>query len=123
MLKARALTQAAAPSERWFVYIARCNDGTLYTGIARDVRLRIAAHNEGRGARYTRGRGPLSVCAQRRCPTKGDALRLELAVKRLPRPDKEILLAGRRLAAFARTVAARTVAARTVAARTVAARD
>ena len=89
----------------WFVYIARCNDGSLYTGIARDVLLRIAAHNAGRGARYTRGRGPLAVCAQRRCGTKGDALRLEWAVKQLPRPEKETLLAGRRLAAFARRVA------------------
>lgn len=106
MLKARALTQEATKAETWFVYIARCNDGSLYTGIARDVLSRIAAHNAGRGARYTRGRGPLSVCAQRRCASKGDALRLELAVKRLPRPDKETLLAGRRLATFARRVAA-----------------
>ena len=99
--------------EAWFVYIARCNDGSLYTGIARDVLLRIAAHNAGRGARYTRGRGPLAVCAQRRCTSKGDALRLELAVKRLPRSDKETLLAGRRLAAFARRLTAeRETAAR-----------
>jgi len=84
------------------VYIARCNDGSLYTGIARDVRQRIAAHNAGKGARYTRGRGPIAVCAQRRCATKGDALRLEWAVKQLPRPDKETLLVGRRLAVFAR---------------------
>ena len=90
----------------WFVYIARCNDGSLYTGIARDVLLRIAAHNAGRGARYTRGRGPLAVCAQRRCGSKGDALRLEWAVKQLPRPEKETLLAGRRLAAFARRLVA-----------------
>jgi putative endonuclease len=87
------------------VYIARCSDGSLYTGIARNVLLRIAAHNAGRGARYTRGRGPLSVCAQRRCKTKGDALRLEFAVKRLARSDKETLLAGRRLASFARRLA------------------
>ncbi|MEO6599167.1 MAG: GIY-YIG nuclease family protein [Polyangiaceae bacterium] len=91
--------------ERWFVYIARCSDGSLYTGIARDVLTRIAAHNAGRGARYTRGRGPLEVCAQRRCGSKGDALRLEWAVKQLPRPEKETLLAGRRLADFARRVA------------------
>ena len=84
------------------MYIARCNDGSLYTGIARDVRQRIAAHNAGKGARYTRGRGPIAVCAQRRCATKGDALRLEWAVKQLPRPDKETLLVGRRLAVFAR---------------------
>lgn len=88
------------------MYIARCSDGSLYTGIARDVLTRIAAHNAGRGARYTRGRGPLLVCAQRRCRSKGDALRLEWAVKQLPRPEKETLLVGRRLAALARRVAA-----------------
>lgn len=88
------------------MYIARCSDGSLYTGIARDVLLRIAAHNAGRGARYTRGRGPLSVCAQRRCATKGAALRLEWAVKQLPRPEKETLLIGKRLAVFARRLAA-----------------
>jgi putative endonuclease len=94
--------------EPWFVYIARCNDGSLYTGIALDVELRILAHNAGRGARYTRGRGPLALCAHRRCGSKGAALRLEWAVKRLPRPEKETLLGGRRLAAFARRVAARS---------------
>jgi putative endonuclease len=91
--------------EPWFVYIARCSDGSLYTGIALDVKLRIAAHDSGRGARYTRGRGPLALCAHRRCGSKGDALRLERAVKRLPRRAKETLLAGRRLAAFARRLA------------------
>ena len=97
--------------QRWFVYIARCNDGSLYTGIALDVAQRIAAHNAGRGARYTRGRGPLALCVHRRCGSKGDALRLEFAVKRLPRPEKETLLGGRRLAAFARGVATRASAA------------
>ncbi len=87
------------------MYIARCSDGSLYTGVARDVLQRIAAHNAGKGARYTRGRGPLAVCAQRRCPSKGDALRLEWAVKQLPRPEKETLLVGRRLAHFARRIA------------------
>ena len=93
-------------AEPWFVYIARCTDGSLYTGIALDVQSRLAAHNAGRGARYTRGRGPLALCAHRRCGSKGDALRLEWAVKRLARSDKETLLAGRRLAAFARRIAA-----------------
>jgi len=91
--------------ESWFVYIARCKDGSLYTGVALDVERRLAAHNAGRGARYTRGRGPLALCAHRRCGSKGAALRLEWAVKRLPRPEKETLLGGRRLAAFARRVA------------------
>ncbi len=89
----------------WFVYLARCGDGSLYTGIARDVAARITAHDAGRGARYTRGRGPLAVCAVRRCSSKGQALRLELAVKRLSRRDKEALIGARRLAAFARRVA------------------
>jgi putative endonuclease len=86
----------------WFVYVARCRDGTLYTGIARDVAARIAQHDAGKGARYTRGRGPLELCAVRRCPSKGEALRLELAVKRLPRHAKEALTSSRRLGAFAR---------------------
>ena len=90
----------------WFVYLARCADGTLYTGIARDVAARIGAHDAGKGARYTRGRGPLSLCAVRRCSSKGDALRLELAVKRLPRATKERMTDRRRLGAFARRVAA-----------------
>jgi putative endonuclease len=90
----------------WFVYLARCADGSLYAGIARDVKARVAAHDEGRGAKYTRGRGPLSVIATRRCASKGDALRLEIAIKRLSREQK-IARAGtaRRLAAFARALA------------------
>ena len=98
-------------SRPWFVYLARCADGTLYTGIALDVAARIAAHDLGRGARYTRGRGPLVLCAVRRCSTKGDALRLELAVKQLRRPLKEALTSNRRLGTFARQLG-RTAAPR-----------
>ncbi len=88
----------------WFVYLVRCGDGTLYTGIARDVAARLAAHDAGKGARYTRGRGPVTLCASRRCTSQGDALRLEHAIKCLSRADKEALTVGRRLAAFARRV-------------------
>jgi len=91
-----------AADRRWYVYIARCSDGSLYTGIALDVAARLAEHDAGRGARYTRGRGPLSLCRKRRCTSKGEALSLEHAIKRLPRAAKEELLVGRRLAAFAR---------------------
>src|SRR3954453_14106433 len=98
---------AAARAELWFVYLARCADGSLYTGIARDVAERVAAHDAGKGAKYTRGRGPLHVCAIRRCPSKGDALRLELAVKALARADKESLTTPRRLGAFARRLTPR----------------
>lgn len=93
-----------AKPDTWFVYVARCSDASLYTGIARDVGARIALHDAGKGARYTRGRGPLAVCAVRKCTSKGDALRLELAIKRLPREAKEHLIVKRRLATFARRI-------------------
>jgi putative endonuclease len=89
-------------SERWFLYVVRCADGTLYTGIARDVAARLALHESGKGARYTRGRGPLQLCAVRRCATKSRALRLEHALKQLTRPEKEQLLTSNGIAAFAR---------------------
>jgi predicted GIY-YIG superfamily endonuclease len=89
-------------TDPWFVYMARCADGTLYTGTAVDVKARITAHNAGKGARYTRGRVPLVLCAKLRCPSRGDALRLELAIKRLSREAKQDLLQSRRLSRFAR---------------------
>ncbi|HEY0987284.1 MAG TPA: GIY-YIG nuclease family protein [Kofleriaceae bacterium] len=77
----------------WYVYLARCADGALYCGIARDVAERIAAHDAGTGARYTRGRGPLRVVLVRRCRDKGRALRLEYSIKQLSRTQKETLVA------------------------------
>ena len=76
------------PRPLWHVYLALCADGTLYCGIARDVAARIAAHDAGKGARYTRGRGPLKVLATRRCYDHGLALRIELGVKGLTRAGK-----------------------------------
>jgi putative endonuclease len=89
-------------AKAWFLYLARCADGTIYTGIARDVAARVADHDAGRGARYTRGRGPLALCAVRRCTSQSEALRLEYAVKKLPRARKEKLLIRQRLGAFCR---------------------
>ncbi len=80
-------------SRSWFVYLARCADDTLYCGIARDVDTRIAQHDAGKGARYTRGRGPLEVLYVQRCASKGTALSLEYAIKQLTRSDKLALLA------------------------------
>lgn len=96
----------AGASDAWFVYVARCNDGTLYCGVARNVEERIAKHDAGKGARYTRGRGPLRVEAVRKCKSHGDALRLELAVKRLSREAKEALADARRFRALQRSVTA-----------------
>jgi predicted GIY-YIG superfamily endonuclease len=78
----------------WYVYVARCADDTLYCGIARDVAQRIAAHDAGKGAKYTRRRGPLAVLLVRRCRDKGTALRLEHAIKQLTRPQKDALVAA-----------------------------
>jgi len=75
----------------WFVYLARCADDSLYCGIARDVAERIAEHDAGTGAKYTRSRGPLKVVLTRRCRMKGFALRLEYAIKQLTRAEKQQL--------------------------------
>ena len=66
----------------WWVYILRCGDGTLYTGMTDDPERRLAAHRSGHGAKYTRGRGPLELVYSEACGTRGDAL------KRLPRAKK-----------------------------------
>lgn len=93
----------------WYVYVARCADGSLYCGITRDVAARIAEHDAGTGAKYTRGRGPLRVMLIRRCRSKGNALRLEYAIKQLSRPAKEALVgAPGRIDAIARHAYARS---------------
>lgn len=76
-----------------FVYILRCGDGTLYTGYAVDLQQRCAAHNAGRGARYTAGRRPVRVVYSESCDSVSEALRREHALKRLTRAAKETLIA------------------------------
>lgn len=76
----------------WFVYMLRCGDGTLYTGITDDVERRLAVHRSGKGAKYTRGRGPLELVYQEEQPDKSAALRRELEIKRLRRTQKEELI-------------------------------
>jgi uncharacterized protein (TIGR02453 family) len=76
----------------WHVYVARCDDGTLYTGITTDPTRREAAHNAGRGASYTRSRRPVRLIHVEPAADRGAALRRELAIKRLPRPEKERLV-------------------------------
>jgi putative endonuclease len=96
---------ASPAGTAWFVYLARCADGTLYCGIARDVAARIAQHDAGTGAKYTRNRGPLAVLLVRRCRDHGTALRLEHAIKQLPRADKLLLVEARaRVAALVRSL-------------------
>ena len=72
----------------WYLYILRCCDGSLYTGITTDVQKRLKAHRTGRGAKYTRGRGPLELVYCESCATHSDALKREAVIKGLTRPEK-----------------------------------
>ena len=76
----------------WYLYILRCGDGTLYTGITTDVEKRLETHRAGKGAKYTRGRLPLELVYREVCGTHSDALKREIAVKRMTRQEKEALL-------------------------------
>lgn len=71
-----------------FVYMVQCQDGSLYTGWTTDVESRVAAHNRGDGARYTRGRGPVRLVYAEEVADRPTALRREAALKRLPRAAK-----------------------------------
>lgn len=72
----------------WYLYILECADGSLYTGITDDVQRRLALHNAGKGAKYTRGRGPLQLRHQEVCGSHSQALKREIEVKKLPREQK-----------------------------------
>lgn len=73
----------------WSLYVLRCGDGSLYTGISPAVEARLQAHEAGRGARYLRGRTPLTLLAQVEVGTRAAASRVEYAFKRLRRADKQ----------------------------------
>ena len=73
---------------QWYLYILRCGDGSLYTGITTDVERRFAAHQCGKGAKYTRGRGPLEIVYREKCESHSHALKREYAFKTLTREQK-----------------------------------
>ena len=80
---------------RWSVYIVRCSDGSLYTGIATDIARRIREHEAGpKGSKYLRGRGPLQLVFQREVGDQSLATTVELQIKRLRRPRKQRLILG-----------------------------
>lgn len=76
----------------WFVYMLRCGDNSLYTGYTDDVQRRLATHQSGKGAKYTRSRLPVSLAYYEELPDKSSALRREAAIKRLTRQQKLELL-------------------------------
>ena len=80
-------------SENWKLYMLRCKDSTLYTGIAVDVQARLQQHRSGKGAKYTRGRSPLELVYTEQCGNHSEALKREIAVKQLSRKEKEEMIA------------------------------
>jgi putative endonuclease len=80
----------------WFVYILRCSDGSLYTGITTDVKRRVEEHNEGKkGSKCSRSRLPVKLVYEEKVPDRSRALKREIEIKRLSKKDKEDLVAGR----------------------------
>lgn len=76
----------------WTIYILQCGDGSFYTGITNDIDGRIAAHESGKGARYTKGRGPLRIIYSEQVSNRSEASKRELAIKGLSRRQKEELV-------------------------------
>ena len=80
------------PGGIWLCYILCCADDTLYTGITNDLEKRLAAHNAGTAARYTRARGPVELVFVENCADKSAALKREMEIKNLLRPEKLALI-------------------------------
>ena len=76
----------------WHVYMLRCADHSLYTGVATDLEARVATHNAGKGAKYTRGRLPVKLVYQEAVADRGAALKREHAIKRMPAAAKRRLI-------------------------------
>ncbi len=87
------MPQKTKPASRHYMYVAECADGTWYTGYAADVEKRIATHNAGRGAKYTRVRRPVRLVVQAEFATKHEAMSAEYHFKQLGRTQKELLVA------------------------------
>jgi len=78
----------------YYVYLVQCRDNTYYCGIAKDVKRRIVEHNTGKGAKYTRGRSPVSLIVSSGPYDKSTALRLEMKVKKAKRSNKVATVSG-----------------------------
>ncbi len=81
-----------SPDKTWFVYILRCADDSLYTGITNDLERRCNQHNAGTASRYTRSRLPVEMVYQEEQDSRSDALKRELKIKALSRKQKESLI-------------------------------
>ena len=85
--------------DKWHMYVVRCSDGSLYAGIAKNLRKRILEHNYGmKGAKYTRSRRPVEVVYKEECETHSEALKREWAFKKLSKRKKEQIVSGNKKA-------------------------
>ncbi|MFZ5863052.1 MAG: GIY-YIG nuclease family protein [Nitrospirota bacterium] len=82
--------------QAWTLYLLRCRDRSLYTGITTDAERRLAQHQDGTASRYTRSRRPVTMVYRESCASRSDALKREVAVKALSRQAKERLISGAR---------------------------
>jgi len=73
----------------WFLYMVRCKNGHIYTGISTDVERRFAEHQAGKGAKYLRGKGPLKLVYQKKIGSRSEALKAEISMKKMSKYDKE----------------------------------
>ena len=78
-----------ATGKEWFLYILRCRDRTLYTGVTNNIARRLLLHRKGIAARYTRGRLPVKLVHQEPCSSRSEALKKENTIKKLKREEKE----------------------------------
>jgi len=76
----------------WFLYLVRCKDNSLYTGITTDVKRRFTEHQSGKGAKYLRGKSPLKLVYQQSVGSHADALKAEINIKKLCKKDKERMI-------------------------------
>src|SRR5262249_51257190 len=98
MPKKDSKLKARPPGDKWFVYILRCADGSLYTGITKDKKRRCQQHNDGTASRYTRSRRPTKLVWQEVQPSRSSALKREAAIKAMTRGKKMALIRLRKKA-------------------------
>ncbi len=92
-LKKKASKKVKA-ADRWYLYLLRCGDGSLYTGVTNNLERRLKKHQAGKASRYTRTHGPLEMVYSETCGDRSSALIRECEVKEWPRAKKELLVAG-----------------------------
>jgi putative endonuclease len=80
-------------ANKYFTYILRCNEGILYTGYTNNLQQRLNKHNQGKGAKFTRGRGPVEIVYVEEFPTRGEAIAREIKIKKMRRPEKLKMIA------------------------------